>query len=145
MSNIDVLHLDTGIWCNQSTTGEPHPGVIGYARAVIGTKISFFGGYCGHHGCYHNNISQLDSNSFIWSNIIGNDHQRNAGPMKKAYCGMMSFTSDREHYLFIIGGHGPPPDVPQPNAEYRKNLVILWRLMNNTFITSTLVSYTFGC
>ena len=115
MSNIDVLHLDTGIWRNHSTTGDPHPGVRGYA---IGTKLTFFGGYCGHGDCYHNNISELDSDTLTW-NTVSDGHQRD-GPMKKGYCGMIPLYSEGEHYLFIIGGRGPPPNNPQPNAEYQK-------------------------
>ena len=118
MSNIDVLHLDTGIWRNHPTTGDPHPGVAGYACAVIGSKLKFFGGYCGHPGCFHNNMSELDCDTLTW-NTVSDDHQRD-GPMKKGYCGMIPFNSEGEHYLFIIGGHGPPPNNPQPNAKYHK-------------------------
>ena len=90
LSNIDVLHLETGIWHNKPTTGDPHPGVWGYACTAIENKrkLFFFGGYCGHRGCYHNNISQLDPDTLIWSNIAGGDHQRD-GPMKKSWCGIM--------------------------------------------------------
>ena len=56
LGNIDVLYLDTGIWRNHPTTGDPHPGVKGYACAVIGTKLKFFGG-CGHDNCFQNNMS----------------------------------------------------------------------------------------
>ena len=49
---------------------DPHPGVIGCACTAIENKrkLFFFGGYCGHGGCYHNNISQLDPDTLIWSN-----------------------------------------------------------------------------
>ena len=40
--------------------------------------------------------------------------------MKKYHCGIMSFTSEGEDHLFITGGYGPPPNNPQPNAEYLK-------------------------
>ena len=84
-------------------------------------KLFFFGGNCGHGGCYHNNISQLDPDTLIWSNIAGGDHQPD-GPMKKFRCGIMPFTSELEgeDHLFITGGYGPPPNNPQPNAEYSK-------------------------
>ena len=118
MSNIDVLHLDTGIWRNHPTTGDPHPGVRGYACAVIGTKVKFFGGSCGHDDCYHNNISELDCDTFTWS-TVSDGHQRD-GPIKKGYCDMIPFNSEGEHYLFIIGGRGPPPNNHQPNAKYHK-------------------------
>ena len=122
LSNIDVLHLETGIWHNKPTTGDPHSGVIRYACTAIENKrkLFFFGGYCGHDDCYHNNISQLDPDTLIWSNVAGGDHQRD-GPMKKSLCGIMSFTSEGENHLFITGGYGPPPNNPQPNAEYHKD------------------------
>ena len=118
MSNIDVLHLDTGIWQNHPTTGDPHPGVAGYACTVIGTKLKFFGGSYGHDDCFHNNISELDSDTLTW-NTVSDGHQRD-GPMKKGYYGMIPFDSEGEHYLFISGGYGPPPNNPQPNAKYHK-------------------------
>ena len=122
LSNIDVLHLETGIWHNQPTTGDPHPGVRGYACTAIENKrkLFFFGGYCGHDDCCHNNISQLDPDTLIWSNVVGGDHQHD-GPMKKYRCGTMPFTSEGEDHLFITGGLGPPPNNPQPNAEYSKD------------------------
>ena len=122
LSNIDVLHLETGIWHNKPTTGDPHPGVIGYACTAIienKRKLFFFGGYCGHPGCYHNNISQLDPDILIWSNVAGGDHQCD-GSMKKYHCGIMLFTLEGEDHLFITGGYGSPPNNPQPNAEYSK-------------------------
>ena len=123
LSNIDVLHLETGIWHNKPTTGDPHPGVSGYACTAIENKrkLFFFGGYCGHDYCYYNNISQLDPDTLIWSNIAGGDHQRD-GPMKKSSCGIMPFTSEGEDHLFITGGSGTPPNNPQPNAKYSKLL-----------------------
>ena len=121
LSNIDVLHLETGIWYNKPTTGDPHPGVRGYACTAIENKrkLFFFGGYCGHDDCYHNNISQLDPDTLTWSNIVGGDHHQ-YGPMKKHRCGIISFTSDGEDHLFITGGFGLAPNDPQPNAEYGK-------------------------
>ena len=124
LSNIDVLHLDTGMWRNEPITGYPHPGVNGYACIAVENKrkLFFFGGYCGHDDCYHNNISQLDPDTLIWSNVVGGDHQRD-GPMKKFCCGIMSFSSEGEDHLFITGGLGPPPNNPQPNAEYSKDTI----------------------
>ena len=121
LSNIDVLHLETGIWHNKPTTGDPHPGAIGYACIAIENKrkLFFFGSSCDEIGCYHNNISQLDPDTLIWSNVVSCDHQCD-GPMKKLGCGIMSFTSEGEDHLFITGGIGPTPNNPQSDAEYSK-------------------------
>ena len=116
--SIDVLHLDTGIWYNEPTTGDPHLGEAGHASTAIKTKLIFFGGLDNDNDRhFHNSISQLDLDTLMWSELVGNDHQRD-GPMKKCNCRMMSFTSEGEHCLLIIGGFGPPPDNPQPNAQY---------------------------
>ena len=40
LSNINVLHLETGIWHNKPTAGDPHPGVIGYACTAIEKNVS---------------------------------------------------------------------------------------------------------
>ena len=96
---------------------------IGYACTAIANvnecKLFFFGGYCGHPGCYHNNISQLDPDTLTWSNVVGGDH-RGWTYEEKSRCGIMPFTSEGEDHLFITGGFGPPPNNPQPNAEYSK-------------------------
>ena len=120
LSNIDVLHLDKGLWCNKPTTGDPHSGVWGYACAAIGDNIMFFGGYCGHDDCCHNNISQLNPNTLSWSTLVPDDFQYD-GPMRKDYCGMIPLSYEQEKFLFIIGGRGiPNNNNPQPNAEYQK-------------------------
>ena len=116
LSTVDVLSLDTGLWQCRPTTGHPHPGVQGYSVATIGEKLFFFGGHCGHDDCYHNTLSQLDPHSLTWR--VHRD-QRD-GPMKKVWCGMIPLTSGE---LFIVGGEGPPPNNPQPNAKYHKVLV----------------------
>ena len=55
-SVVEVCHLPTGEWVQKPTTGDPPLGVIGYAAAVIRNEIFFFGGWCGHLGCYHNSL-----------------------------------------------------------------------------------------
>ena len=55
-SVVEVCHLPTGEWVQEPTTGDPPLGVYGYAAAVIRNEIFFYGGYCGHVGCYHNSL-----------------------------------------------------------------------------------------
>ena len=50
-SVMEVCHLASGRWEQKPTTGTPPLGVYGYASAVIGREIFFFGGYCGHGDC----------------------------------------------------------------------------------------------
>ena len=114
LSNIDILSLDTGLWQNKPTIGGPHPGVMGCSCINMGENIFFFGGYCGHDYCYRGHLSRLNLHSLIWSNYNINSINR---PMRKAYCGMLPLASEG---LFIVGGEGPRPNNPQPNAEYYK-------------------------
>ena len=38
--------------------------------------------------------------------------------MKRAYGGIMSTQYDGQHRVLIIGGYGPPPSTPVPQAQY---------------------------
>ena len=55
-SVVEVCHVPTGMWVQKPTTGNPPLGVEGYAAAVIRNELFFFGGYCGHLGCFHNSL-----------------------------------------------------------------------------------------
>ena len=55
-SVVEVCHVPTGTWVQKPTTGNPPLGVYGYATAVIRNEIFFYGGRCGHEGCYHNSL-----------------------------------------------------------------------------------------
>ena len=75
------------------------------------------GGYCGHEGCYHNSLCELDVNSFQWTEASPTA-DREGLPMKKCFSGMISFTCDNEDIALIVGGSGSPTETPQPNAIY---------------------------
>ena len=55
-SVVEVCHVPTGTWVQKPTTGDPPLGVRFHAAAVIRNEIFFYGGYCGHPGCYHNSL-----------------------------------------------------------------------------------------
>ena len=114
ITHIDVLNLDTGMWNEVATIGNPHTGIVGYASTAIANDIVFFGGWCGHTDCYYNNITYLNSSTFVWTS---KSHEQNL-PMKKSGCGIMQFTSVEEDYLFVVGGYGPSPNTLQQNANY---------------------------
>lgn len=117
-----VYHLPTGKWEQKATTGKLPPGITGYASAVIGNEIFYFGGCCNHIDCfprcYHNSLYALNVETLNWREVSPNTSQ--SGPMMKESAGMIAVQVDGEDYLIVFGGHGPSSgNTPaQPNAQY---------------------------
>ena len=101
-----------------STTGTPPLVVEGYAAAAIGNEIFYYGGYCGHPGCFHNSIFSFNVDTFNWKELSPSTPHH--GPMMKCYCGMVVIQLDYEEYLVVIGGNGPSDSITpkQPGAQY---------------------------
>ena len=55
-SFVDIFDLKNGNWRQNPTSGTPPLGIGGYACAAADDELHYFGGYCGHAGCYHNSI-----------------------------------------------------------------------------------------
>ena len=115
-SVMEVCSLASGRWEQKPTTGTPPLGVYGYAAAVIGREIFFFGGDCGHTGCYHNSIFSFNVDTFNWKELSPTSPHH--GPMMKGYCGMVAVQLEGEAYLVVIGGSGQQPDGTQRGAQY---------------------------
>ena len=116
-SHIDVFDITDGIWETKPTAGTPPLGVYDYACTSIRNGIYFFGGDCGHKGCYHNSLNGLNVDSLQWTQISPTTDKEGL-PMKKAVSGMIIFTCDNEDIALIVGGRGLPTKTPQPNAIY---------------------------
>ena len=103
-SVMEVCHLASGRWEQKPTTGTPPLGIEGYAAAVIGREIFFFGGYCGHTGCsqYHNSLFSFNVDTFNWKELSPTSPHH--GPMMKSSCGMVAVQLEGEAYLVVIGG-----------------------------------------
>ena len=101
-SVMEVCDLSNGRWEQKPTTGTPPLGVIGYASAVIGREIFFFGGFCGHPGCYHNSLFSFNVDTFNWKELSPTSPHHS--PMMKHYCGMVAVQLEGEAYLVVIGG-----------------------------------------
>ena len=114
-SVMEVCHIESGRWEQKPTTGTPPLGVRGYAAAAIGNKIFYYGGYCGHYGCYHNSLYSFDVNTFNWKELSPTTSHH--GPSKKEHCGMVAVQVGGEDYLVVIGGSGLS-DNKQPGAQY---------------------------
>ena len=115
-SNAHHFTPSTGQRITRSTTGTPPLGVRSYCCTAINDQLYYFGGYCGHPGCYHNSITQLDSVSLQWRELEPTDATRPV--MRRGYGGMISFEHDGVHHLLMIGGQGSEPAVKLPDHKY---------------------------
>ena len=116
-SRVEILDLMTGNWRQCPTTGNPPFSVAGYASAVIDNNIIYFGGWCGHIGCYHNSLTSLCVDTMQWKELSPtNSH---IGPMMKSRCRMIPVKIDGKYHLIVIGGSGPSLNTPrQDTAQY---------------------------
>ena len=117
-SVMEVCHLASGRWEQKPTTGTPPLGVRGYAAAAIGNEIFYYGGWCGHLGCFHNSLFSFNVDTFNWKEL--SPTTRHHGPRMKWLCDMVAVQLDGEDYLVVIGGMGPSyNNTPkQPGAQY---------------------------
>ena len=116
-SSVAVLNLTTGNWRQSPTTGKPPLSDTGSASTAIGNNIIYFGGYCGHKGCYHNSVHSLSVDTLSWKELFPTN--QHTGPMMKYGCGMVKIKIDGKIYLFVIGGEGPVINTPQQDtAQY---------------------------
>lgn len=108
-SIIEVFSLRTGEWSQLPTSGIPPLGVAYYACTSIAEDLYYFGGRCGHAGCHHNALHQLNTVTMRWKEM--NRSSPLVAPMKKAQCGMVAFRCNGKDYLLVTGGYGvlPPP------------------------------------
>ena len=110
-SRVEILNLATGNWRQCATTGNPPLGVTGYASAVIDNNIIYFGGFCGHKRCYHNNVTALCIDTLSWKELSPtNPH---TGPWMKCYCGTVAVKINGKIFLLVIGGVGKSVNNPQ--------------------------------
>ena len=113
-SRVEILDLITGNWRQCPTTGNPPLGFTEYASAVIDNNIIYFGGWCGHEGCYHNSLTSLCVDTMQWKELSPtNPH---TGPMMKSRCGMIPVKIDGKYFLLVIGGRGPSINTPRQDT-----------------------------
>ena len=117
-SNIQHFTPSTGQWVSRATTGTSPLGVGAYSCTAIDDQLYYFGGYCGHDSCYHNNITQLNTVSLQWKELEPTDATRPV--MMRGMGGMISLEHDGVHHLLMIGGVGSKPAVQLPHYKYIK-------------------------
>ena len=116
LSSVDVFQVHRGDWIRQATNGSPPLGVSGYCCTAVGDSLYYYGGYCGHYGCYHNNVHKLSTPSLQWTMLSPSKSERGA-PMRKMDCGMVAFRDDEEDILCVVAGYGIQ-SYNQPGAQY---------------------------
>ena len=116
-TSVEMFHLETGHWIKKPTSGTPPLGIGGYACAAV-DELHYFGGYCGHTGCYHNSVHKLSTTSLEWA-MLSPTTSEDGAPMKKAFCDMVAFKDGEENMLFVVGGFGGTPSFRQPGADYK--------------------------
>ncbi|XP_011405237.2 PREDICTED: uncharacterized protein LOC105313472 [Amphimedon queenslandica] len=117
-SHVQHFTHSNGQWVTRDTTGSPPLGIIAYCCTAINDQLYYFGGYCSHDICCHNNLTQLDTVSFQWTELEPTDANRPV--MRRGDGGMISFEHDGVHHLLMIGGLGCKPAVQLPHYKYIK-------------------------
>ena len=118
-SSVEVFDVNTGCWEQRTTSGTPPLGVRGFACVAVRNDLHYFGGYCGHSGCYHNSVHTLSTSTLQWRMLAPSTTEGEA-PMKKAFCEMVHFTDGEEDLLYVVGGRGhAAPSSPQHGAQYQ--------------------------
>ena len=134
ISVVEILDLTSGKWEQKRTRGTPPLGIIGYVSTAIESNVIYFGGYCNHDRCYHNNLKILDIDSLAWRDIMPSNP--NQSPMKRGYGGIAALKVNQQDYLLIIGGRGPCPKTRQCDAQY-------YKLQNGMYRTNETHLYDF--
>ena len=115
-SNIEYLNLKTGKWEHRQARGFSPSGIQYYTVTPVGKMLYYFGGHCGHSGCYYNSLNKFNTSIYKWDEVKVNNLLEQ--PIEKYSSGMVHFKSDSEDYLFVIGGYGKFGDYRQPGAVY---------------------------
>ena len=119
-NRVEVFDVNTGCWEQRTTRGTPPLGVFGYSCVAVRNELHYFGGRCGHSGCYYNSVHTLSTSTLQWRMLAPSTTESGA-PMQKHFCGMVHFTDREEDLLYIVGGQGPAtPSSPQHGAEYQQ-------------------------
>ena len=116
ISFVEMFDIPSLSWSRVPTTGIPPTAVMGYSSASINNEIFFFGGCCKSLDCYHNDTLVLNTTIKEWSRMLYANVRM--VPMKKIGHCTISFSSDEEDYLLVVGGVGPTPTTTPSHSMY---------------------------
>lgn len=101
-ATINRFDAATERWHCLPTTGNPPPGRIGVACAIVGSKFYVFGGRSRNR--LFSSLSELDLDTMIWKELEPLSPPENT-PMAKMGAAMVSIDN---RYLIVYGGYGVP-------------------------------------
>ena len=136
LSSVEVFNVNTGCWDQRTTRGTPPLGVWNYSCVAVGNDLYYFGGECGHSGCYHNSVHTLSTSTLQWR-MLAPTTSEDGAPMKKRSCGAVHFTDEEEDLLFVVGGCGPTPSARQRGAQYKQSVSYVYTNEQHIFCLST--------
>jgi len=115
VSTVEIFDPNLKTWEKHPTTGDPPPGLCDAACTSQLDSLYWFGGDDGIS--FHNSLHRLDTTTLEWRELQPeNEDER---PMRKVWCGMVSFSHDQ---LAIFGGYGRPTTSPiQSGATFMRN------------------------
>ncbi len=92
-------------WRDVATRGRSPRAYQGIAITSIGSKLYLYGGY--DATTYSDELFEIDTLFMAWNELIPQNPYD--GPMRKAWCGLVSLSGD---VLCAFGGRGIPRDGP---------------------------------
>ena len=110
-STIDIFDPYLATWEQHPTTGVPPPELFYGVCTSLLDSMYWFGGWESESD--YNSLHRLDTTTLEWSEIQPLNPAD--GPMRKLWCGMVSFFEDQ---LAIFGGYGIPALAFQPGATF---------------------------
>ena len=105
-ATINRFDIATERWHCLPTTGNPPPGRVGVACAIVGSKFYVFGGRSRNR--LFSSLSELDLDTMIWKELEPLSPPENT-PMAKMGAAMVSIDN---RYLIVYGGYGVPAASP---------------------------------
>ena len=106
------------MWEQRTTRGTPPLGVESYSCVAVKSDLYYFGGGCGHSGCYHNSVHALSTSTLQWR-MLAPTTSEDGAPMKKCGCGIVHFTDEVGDLLFAVGGCTLNQSSHQHGAKYQ--------------------------
>ena len=115
VSTVEIFDPYLETWEKHPTTGDPPPGLYDAACTSVLNSVYWFGGWDGWS--FYNSLHRLDTTTLEWRKVQPLNPAE--GPMRKVWCGMVSFSQDK---LATFGGYGHPTTSPlQSGATFIKN------------------------
>ena len=112
-STIEIFDPYFATWEQHPTTGVPPSGLFYGVCTSLLDSMYWFGGWESKSDC--NSLHRLDTTTLEWRKL--QPQNQADGPMKKLWCGMVSFFQDQ---LAVFGGYGIPILPIQPGATFIK-------------------------